>query len=148
MSKPYVMAKEYSYLLAEIERSKVQPGSIALWSIGGPGFVLKTPRALIYIDPYFGGDASPDWRRLIPIPIDANAIKKVDLVISTHEHGDHADPGTYKPIMANTKAKVVGPSSSVDLLAASGISRDRLVAVKATLRSRLSRRTTPVRKAP
>ncbi len=131
MSKAYVMAKEYSSLLPEIEGFKAKPGSIALWSIGGPGFVLKTARALIYIDPYFGGDAAPDWRRLIPVPIDVNAIRKVDLVVSTHEHGDHADPGTFKPIMKDTKAKVIGPSSSVDLLAGSGISKDKLVAVKA-----------------
>jgi len=117
-------------LLPEIEGFKVKRGSIALWSIGGPGFVLKTPRALIYIDPYFGPDAAPEWRRLIPVPISPTAIKKADLVVSTHDHMDHCDHRSVKPILENTKAKVIGPGSSTEALAKAGLAKDRLIALK------------------
>ena len=39
--------------LEELESFEVKRG-IALWSLGSPSFLYRSPQATIYIDPYFG----------------------------------------------------------------------------------------------
>ena len=118
------------YLLSEIEQWRVGEHEIVLWSLGGAGFVLKTKKATIYIDPYLGPSISKEIIRAIPIPIDPNDIRQIDALIMTHEHEDHCDRNTIVALGRNTKAIFVGSPKSVDLILGWNTSRERVVVMK------------------
>lgn len=100
-----------------------------LRSLGGPSFLYRTQRSSVWIDPYLSGtpdDAVPDAYRALAIPVDPRRIRMADVVISTHDHLDHCDPDTLLPIVAQTDAICVGPSSSARLMREWGIPDERI----------------------
>jgi L-ascorbate metabolism protein UlaG (beta-lactamase superfamily) len=118
--------------LAEVERDP-PPGAPVLWALGGPSFGWRTCSTAIWIDPYFG--PTPDETaangifRTLAIPVDAGAIRRADAVISTHAHVDHCHRESVVPILANTDACCIAPSTSAEKIRAWGVSDDRLVQV-------------------
>jgi L-ascorbate 6-phosphate lactonase len=101
-------------LLSEIEEFEVEQGKVVVWSLGGCGFVLRTPKQTLYIDPFFGGSYPEEGiMRMISLPLEPALIKKADIVLSTHEHEDHCHKGSLTPIYSNTGATFVGPKTSV-----------------------------------
>jgi L-ascorbate metabolism protein UlaG (beta-lactamase superfamily) len=117
------------------EVSEELPGPGAhLWALGGPSFLYRTPSACIWIDPYFGGtpvDAVPRAYRATAIPLDPTEIRMADAVFSTHDHLDHCHEESVMPIIANTHAKAIAPSSSALLMRGWGLPEDRLHEVAA-----------------
>ena len=67
--------------------------------IGQSGYVVKTDRSEIIIDPYLSDSVfkASGKARMIPSPIDPKSIK-CDAVICTHNHLDHLDPDTVSEI--------------------------------------------------
>jgi L-ascorbate 6-phosphate lactonase len=119
--------------LDEIERAGVDAHPV-LWALGGPSFLYRSSQTTIWIDPYFGGtpdDSVPGAYRAPAIPVDPHEISKADVVISTHDHVDHCHEGTIMPILANTSAVCVGPSSSARLMREWGVPDERLRQVAA-----------------
>ena len=114
--------------LDEIEEKTVDNG-ILFWALGGPSFVYRTPETMIWIDPYSYGtpdDAVPDAYRATAIPIKPDEVRVADILISTHDHVDHCHDGTLVPIVDNTDAFCVAPSSSAKLMREFGIADDRI----------------------
>jgi len=103
------------FLINEIEVFRVEKGRVAIWSIGGCGFVIKTPKQIIYIDPCFGGSIPPEILRIIPVLFEPAVIRRADAVLCTHEHLDHCHKESLSPIYANTKSLFVAPSSAAKL---------------------------------
>ena len=99
------------------EGARVQPGTVAVWFLGGAGLIVKTPRAMIYIDPYVGdGDGNPVLGgRGVPVPFDPRAVRRADAVLCTHDHTDHTDPETLKAWRDYLAPPVFGPAASTDL---------------------------------
>ena len=118
-------------LLSEIEGFEVKPGKMVVWFLGGCGFVLRTPKQTIYIDPYFGGSIPEEGiKRLISLPLEPSLIKKADAALSTHEHEDHCNRESLAPIYSNTDATFVGPSTSVKKFLGWGFEESRVKKVK------------------
>jgi L-ascorbate 6-phosphate lactonase len=114
--------------LDEVERTTVKQGAL-LRALGGPSFVYRTPETLIWLDPYFYGtpdDAVPDAYRAPAIPINPDEVRLGDIIISTHDHVDHCHKGTLLPILKNTNAFCVAPSSSAKLMREFGIPDQRI----------------------
>jgi L-ascorbate 6-phosphate lactonase len=114
--------------LDEVEGARVGPAP-TLWSLGGPSFLYRSAATTIWIDPYFGGtpdDAVADAYRATAIPIKPDEIRAADIVISTHAHVDHCHEGTVMPILANTQAFCVAPSTSAALMREWGVPDQRL----------------------
>lgn len=109
---------------AQIAELNVPEGMLALWSLGQSGFVVKSSRTLAVIDPYLsdaitstGGPES-----CFPPPLQPGMLRGVDLVLCTHEHADHTDPDTLKPLLAaSPAAQLVVSAQSLKLLADAGI---------------------------
>jgi len=113
-------------LLARIESASVDPGSIALWHTGGAGYVLRTLRATIYLDPFTGASPDPVWVRDLAPPFDAAAIARCDLLLSTHEHFDHCDPDALEKLLRVSTTTFAGPASSIEVARGLGWPESRL----------------------
>jgi len=101
-------------LIQQVDDATIQPGQVALWYTGGAGYIVRTPGATIYIDPYCGVSIDTKWVRLIPPPFDPARVRQCDAVLSTHEHLDHCDPHTLLPMRDGTNAPLIGPASSIE----------------------------------
>ena len=126
--------------LAGLLATRPTEGVRLAW-LGQAGFILDTPALRLVIDPYlsdslaekYAGTARPH-RRMMPPPIAPEALTGVDLVLSTHAHTDHMDPGTLKPLLAeNPDAHFVAPQAMAEQARLrSGLSDDaRLILVDA-----------------
>lgn len=123
----------YDWFLRDVEAYTVKPGFITLWSLGGAGFLLKSPHSTIYIDPYCGGALKSEERtirRMIPIPFNASDVKKIDATVISHEDPDHLNEDFILPISKNTDCFFVGPPSVTTLLKSWGITESRIVLLK------------------
>ncbi|MCQ8242251.1 MBL fold metallo-hydrolase [Rhizosaccharibacter radicis] len=79
---------------------------ISLAWLGQAGFLLRTGPAVVLIDPYLSDHLARKYHgrpfphaRMMPAPIEPDQLPRVDLVLCTHRHGDHMDPGTL-PVIA------------------------------------------------
>jgi L-ascorbate metabolism protein UlaG (beta-lactamase superfamily) len=102
-----------------------------LWWLGHSGFALKYRRSIIYIDPYL----SLEPARLIEPPFAASEVTHAGLVLATHSHHHHLDPGTVPAILAaSPRAKLVLPIAATGTAHAMGISYHRMVTTNSDLR--------------
>ncbi|MDR4887498.1 MBL fold metallo-hydrolase [Fredinandcohnia sp. QZ13] len=119
-------------LMNEILEFDVQSSEISIWYLAGAGFVCKTQNSLFMMDPYLNTlPDTADLTRKPFIPFDADKIRKLDLIFSSHEHDDHCDQKTIEAVAKNTKAIFIGPMSSTNKASSWGFSDDRLRSVKA-----------------
>jgi L-ascorbate 6-phosphate lactonase len=121
------------FLISEIQKYNVEQRKVVFWSIGGSGFIIKTAKKTIYIDPYFGGSDpfhEPPIIHMIPIPFESYSIKVADIVLCTHEHIDHCHKNSLLPIYNNTKAIFLGPKPVIKKMMSWGFREKRLKKVK------------------
>ena len=117
----------------EMEGSSVDEG-VRIWALGGPTFAIRTPQAMVYLDPYFGGDpeeAAPFAHRTVQIPLDPSRIRLADAALISHEHYDHCHQQTLEPMANRTEMLVYGPKSVVKEMATFAIPEGRVAQVKA-----------------
>jgi L-ascorbate metabolism protein UlaG (beta-lactamase superfamily) len=120
------MSTEYASpeLVQRISAEQPPAGAIALWWLGQASFALTGAGIVIYIDPYL---AVSD-RRLSPPPFAPEAVTNADLVLLTHDHGDHVDPRSLPGIAAaSPQARFVTPRPILDRVAAFVGGRERLI---------------------
>lgn len=99
--------------------TKPAEGQVALFWLGQAGFLIKTASGrTIAIDPYFTDHVrytlnDIGFKRLTPALCDADDIE-FDVLLISHEHGDHLDTEAIGPMMANGKTQVYtnGPSAA------------------------------------
>jgi L-ascorbate 6-phosphate lactonase len=111
-----------------IAATTVQPGSVMAWWLGGTGFVFKTPAGTqIYIDPYLSNIVAQIFgvERGFPAPIAAEDARP-DLLIATHWHEDHLDPGAIPVIAQHSKATFLCPPSARSRALSWGVAADRV----------------------
>lgn len=93
-------------LVAEIYQSDRYDAHFRLWWLGQSGFLLQHKQTHLLIDPYlsdslaekYAGTAKPHLR-MCEIPIDPAELGFVDILLSTHNHGDHLDRQSLLPIL-------------------------------------------------
>jgi len=121
-------------LAQEIARTGVAPGSLRIWWIGQEGFVIKSSRRIVYIDPYLSDycervtRGQPNEHVLItPPPLLPHDVDHADLVLCTHDHADHIDPDGI-PVIAkcSPRAKFVVPRCAMETMLRLGVARERL----------------------
>jgi L-ascorbate 6-phosphate lactonase len=121
-------------LAHEIVAANVAPGTLRIWWIGQEGFVIKSPRQIIYIDPYLSDYAEritrgqPNAHVLItPPPLQPEDVAHADLVLCTHDHADHIDPDAI-PVIARCSphARFIVPRCALDAMLRLGVPRARI----------------------
>lgn len=117
-------------LAQEAAEYSVPAGEIRAWWLGGSGFVFKTAAGRqIWIDPYLSNSVFAIFGvgRAFPAPISLDEAAP-DVVISTHSHEDHLDPGTI-PELARRRpqAKFLMPPSAMSRALGWGVPRGQIV---------------------
>jgi len=116
-----------------------KPGSIGLAWLGQAGFVLRIGETVMLVDPYLSDHLAQKYRgtrfpheRMMPAPIAPDAFQRVDLVVCTHRHSDHMDPGTL-PLLAarHPECLFVVPGAELAYAASLGLPAQRLIAANA-----------------
>ncbi|HET9662386.1 MAG TPA: MBL fold metallo-hydrolase [Thermomicrobiales bacterium] len=116
--------------LQRVRRATVASGALALWYIGGAGYIARTTGATLLIDPFLGPSNPPDWMRAIPpafAPDDLDALGSVDAVLITHEHSDHADPVALAAIAALPEIPVLGTPAAIEVATRAGLDAGRAI---------------------
>jgi L-ascorbate 6-phosphate lactonase len=105
-------------------------GSVAAWWLGGSGFIFKTPAGRqVWIDPYLSNVAQAMFGvgRAFPPPITV-AEAMPDIVISTHWHEDHLDPGSIPELARRCpEAKFIMPPSAMARAVSWGVPNCQIV---------------------
>lgn len=113
---------------------------VALHWLGQAGFVLRSARRTVVIDPYLSDSLAEKYRgtprphvRMMPPPVDVAGLGAVDLVLSTHQHTDHMDPGTLRPLAErHPDLRFVAPRAArAEAMKRTGAGQDRLVLLDA-----------------
>ena len=117
-------------LLEEIKRSSPQQGSVHIWYMGQHGFVISMENTIFYIDVILNGfidNEGIDRRNYTP-PFLPDEIQRVDYYIATHNHSDHLNLDTLKPLAkANPKTRFIVPRPWVSILKDAGIEESRII---------------------
>lgn len=111
-----------------IVETQVPQGSVMAWWLGGTGFVFKTSAGTqIYVDPYLSNVVAQIFgvERGFPAPIAAEEARP-DLLIATHWHEDHLDPGAIPVIAKNSDALFMCPPSARSRALSWGVPPDRV----------------------
>lgn len=132
-------AKSGHELLAEIAQTTLEPGSLAIWWLGQSGFVVKSRKGLIVFDPYLSEHLTTKYAntdkphvRMTEPTVRGSEISGVDLVLASHKHSDHMDPGTLPDLMrANPGATLIVPCSQFDHARSMGIEHEQIIAMEA-----------------
>lgn len=117
--------------------ASLDEGTVGVAWLGQAGFVLKRTDFCCLIDPYLSNHLARKYAgtefphtRLMPPPVPPETIIGLDLVLCSHSHGDHMDPGSLPTIVANNPScRVVVPRAEVKSAIAIGLSKTRLVQV-------------------
>ena len=115
--------------------TKVSDGQVGLFWLGQAGFLFKTASGRsIAIDPYFTDhvmrtENNIGFKRMTPPPCEAGDIA-FDVLLISHEHGDHFDIEAIADMMANGKTEVYTNVTVVAQMEKMGLDMNRVHALK------------------
>ena len=127
-------------LVEEIGATAPSAGMVAVWWLGQSGFLLKAAGATVLIDPYlsehltrkYEGTATPHVR-MTRAPLRGTDLLGVNLILCSHKHSDHLDPGTLPDLLAaSPTATLVVPEALTAHARSLGLPPDRVEGIEAS----------------
>ena len=113
-----------SALLDDVAATRCPYETIAFWWLGQNSFIYKGGQDVLYIDPYL----SESPKRLVPPPLRPEEVTNAEVVLCTHDHSDHIDPGAVPGIaQASPEAEFVVPRTAVKRMQDLGVAPDRII---------------------
>src|SRR3954469_5568890 len=92
-------------IVAAVDGARLPEGMLAVWFIGQAGFILKFASGTVcYIDPWLsdlGGS-----HRAYPIPLYPELVAHCDVLLTSHDQGDHIDVDADPIIMRRSPQAV------------------------------------------
>ncbi|MDQ6602949.1 MAG: MBL fold metallo-hydrolase [Chloroflexota bacterium] len=77
-------------IIADVDGFTPPSGIVAVWFLGQAGFIIKFSSGTVcYLDPWLS-DLS-GGPRAYPIPLDPTLVTNCDILLTSHDHGDHID---------------------------------------------------------
>ena len=112
-------------LLKSIEQASSTRGELHVWWLGQSGYLVKWNGHHILIDPYLSDSLTLKYQdtdkphiRMTELVVEPHYLDFIDLVTSSHNHTDHLDGGTLKPLLkVNKDLKVVVPIPNISFAA-------------------------------
>ena len=107
--------RSHDALLADIRASDKRDGSFRLWWLGQSGFLLQWQGVHVLLDSYLSDSLTRKYSqtdkphvRMTELVVDPAQLSFVDVVTSSHNHTDHLDAETLRPILAgNPRPKLL-----------------------------------------
>ena len=138
MIRPALQDDEF---LSDISRAAEDPARLHLWWLGQSGFLVQWQGRHLLLDPYlsdsltrkYGGTEKPHVRMTERV-IDPERLDSIDVVTSSHNHTDHLDAETLRPLMqANPGIQVAVGRANLQFAAERlGASVERLTPMRAS----------------
>ena len=104
MIRPVLMDDEF---LADVSEAAEAPGDLHLWWLGQSGFLVQWQGAHLLLDPYLSDSLTTKYAgtdkphvRMTKRVIDPIRLDFIDVVASSHNHTDHLDGDTIRPLLA------------------------------------------------
>jgi L-ascorbate metabolism protein UlaG (beta-lactamase superfamily) len=125
-------------LIEEIEGTIPAFGSLFVWWLGQSGYLIKSRAGLLAIDLYLSEHLTKKYEatarphvRMTRAPLRGHDLRGVDLVLASHQHSDHLDPGTLPDLLAaSPEAFLVLPEAIRAYARESGLPADRTVGIQ------------------
>ena len=128
-------------LIEEVNATSPARGSIAVWWLGQSGYLIKSCGGTLLIDPYLSEHLTKKYAetarphlRMTQAPLRGADMADIgiDLVLASHKHSDHLDPGTAPEIIRGSpRARLGLPAAVVDYAEGLGIDRGRMAGLVA-----------------
>jgi L-ascorbate metabolism protein UlaG (beta-lactamase superfamily) len=114
-------------------------GQVAIWWLGQAGFALRYGRRACLIDPYLSDSLAKKYKghtfphkRMMPVHVAPNSLKKIDWIFCTHRHTDHMDPVTLTSLFQSSACRAIVPCAVLaHVLENIGLTVDRTTCVNA-----------------
>jgi L-ascorbate metabolism protein UlaG (beta-lactamase superfamily) len=112
-------------LMADIEEVRVRHEMFDLWWLGQSGFLLHWQGNFILIDPYLSDSLTTKYAatekphvRMARRVVDPARLTFVTLLTSSHNHTDHLDPDTLRPLLPAQQhfGGFVAPAANLDVV--------------------------------
>lgn len=138
MSRLDVMTQTRDVPLSECLATPAQQGAANLFWLGQAGFALRTATGLAVLDAYLS-DALAEkyknshykYKRMMPAPVEPEALRGVELLFASHGHSDHLDPWALGRIMeVNPECRLICPTGVVATAIERGAPSDRIEAMR------------------
>jgi len=115
-----IPAQKDDAFLADVAAAADGADGFSLWWLGQSGFLLKHAGRHLLLDPYLSdsltrkyADTQTPHERMTEIVVDPARLDFIDVVTSSHNHTDHLDAETLRPILAaNPDVQVVIPEAN------------------------------------
>lgn len=124
-------------LLADIARAR-SAGRTRLWWLGQSGFLVTTPGGTVLFDPYLSDSLTQKYAttdkphvRVTERVIAPDRLTGIDVITTSHNHTDHLDAETLRPLLAaNPAATLLAPRANrATVQERAGDVADRLVEI-------------------
>ena len=121
MIEPFLADEAF---LSDVRRTRGEPG-LHLWWLGQSGFLLHHEGRFALLDPYLSESLTKKYAatdkphvRMTRRVVDPAKLNFIHVVTSSHNHTDHLDAETIKPLLAaNPKLKLVVPEANREFVA-------------------------------
>jgi L-ascorbate metabolism protein UlaG (beta-lactamase superfamily) len=122
-------------LVKEIRDTKVGADALAVWWLGQSGYAFKWNGRVLYTDLYLSehltakyADTDKPHIRMTESPLRGSDLEDAELILASHKHSDHLDPGALPGLFASSpNARLLLPKSLIDYAATLGLDRQRLI---------------------
>jgi len=121
MSTPFLK----DHALAASITEPVPDGALRLWWLGQSGYLLRFSDRTILVDPYLSDSLTNKYAgtdkphvRMTELVIQPRKLTGIDIVTSSHNHTDHLDAETLKPLLAvNPNIEFIIPEANRSFVA-------------------------------
>ncbi|HUX11328.1 MAG TPA: MBL fold metallo-hydrolase [Terriglobia bacterium] len=111
--------------LADVRAANVNDEHFRLWWLGQSGFLLQWRGRHLLLDPYLSDSLTQKYAgtdkphiRMTERVVDPARLDFIDVVTSSHNHTDHLDAETLRPLLrANPGLKIVAPEANRQFVA-------------------------------
>lgn len=131
--------KSGAELVREIVTSTPAEGSLNVWWLGQSGFLIQARTSILAVDLYLSEHLTRKYERterphfrMMRAPLRGGELRGLSLVLASHKHSDHLDPGTLPELMAACPSAVlVVPEALVEHARSLGLPADRIAGIDA-----------------
>jgi L-ascorbate metabolism protein UlaG (beta-lactamase superfamily) len=112
-------------LLQDIYQSQSRTDVLNVWWLGQSGFLLQWQGKHLLFDPYLSDSLTHKYAqtdkphiRMSELVVQPEKLDCIDVITSSHNHTDHLDGETLKPLLAvNSRAKLIIPEANREFVA-------------------------------